>query len=181
MQRKIATNPHAKHARLLINQVDRKLVKQTVMTSVYGVTYIGARDQIKRRLKERGTIADDEEMFAAACYAARVIASENHAVQWTTPLGLPVVQPYRQLGRHLIKTSLQVLTLQRELTRTAFPPNFVHSLDGSHMMTAIACNKAGLNFAGYSEKFVELYEAPILENVSTFTYKLFSELDNGSL
>lgn len=55
-------------------QVDRKLVKQTVMTSVYGVTYIGARDQIKRRLQERGVINDEPELFAAACYAARVIA-----------------------------------------------------------------------------------------------------------
>ncbi|KAJ6902899.1 heat shock family protein [Populus alba x Populus x berolinensis] len=121
----------------------------------------------------------------------RVIASENQPVQWTTPLGLPVVQPYRQLGRHLIKTSLQVLTLKRETDkvmvkrqRTAFPPNFVHSLDGSHMMmTAVACKEAGLNFAGVHdsywthacdvdemnrilrEKFVELYEAPILENL----------------
>lgn len=35
--------------------------------------------------------------------------------------------------------------------RTAFPPNFVHSLDGSHMMmTANSCKKAGLNFAGFS-------------------------------
>lgn len=35
--------------------------------------------------------------------------------------------------------------------RTAFPPNFVHSLDGSHMMmTAVACKNAGLNFAGSS-------------------------------
>ena len=33
--------------------------------------------------------------------------------------------------------------------RTAFPPNFVHSLDGSHMMmTAVACRDAGLHFAG---------------------------------
>lgn len=47
-------------------------MKQTVMTSVYGVTYIGARDQIKRRLKERAVIEDDGEMFAAACYAAKV-------------------------------------------------------------------------------------------------------------
>ena len=52
--------------------MDRKLVKQTVMTSVYGVTYIGARDQIKRRLKERNAITDDEELFGAACYAAKV-------------------------------------------------------------------------------------------------------------
>lgn len=42
------------------------------MTSVYGVTYVGARDQIKRRLKERCAIEDDSEQFAAACYAAKV-------------------------------------------------------------------------------------------------------------
>lgn len=53
-------------------------MKQTVMTSVYGVTYIGARDQIKRRLKERNAIADDSELFGAACYAAKV-----RAVPWS--------------------------------------------------------------------------------------------------
>ncbi|XP_042452126.1 DNA-directed RNA polymerase 2, chloroplastic/mitochondrial-like isoform X2 [Zingiber officinale] len=209
-------NPNALHAKLLIDQVDRKLVKQTVMTSVYGVTYIGAREQIKRRLKERDMMADDTELFRASCYAAKttltalgemfqaardimtwlgdcakVIASENHPVRWTTPLGLPVVQPYQKLGSHMVKTSLQVLTLRRETDkvmvrrqRTAFPPNFVHSLDGSHMMmTAVACQRAGLNFAGVHdsywthacdvdqmnrilrEKFVELYEKPILENL----------------
>ena len=56
-------------------QVDRKLVKQTVMTSVYGVTYVGARDQIKRRLQEKGLITDDKMLFSAACYAAKV---SNH-------------------------------------------------------------------------------------------------------
>lgn len=220
-------SPDALRARILVNQVDRKLVKQTVMTSVYGVTYIGARDQIKRRLKERNAIADDSELFGAACYAAKVtltalgemfqaargimswlgdcakiIASENQPVRWTTPLGLPVVQPYRQVGRHLIKTSLQVLTLQRETEkimvkrqRTAFPPNFVHSLDGSHMMmTAVACKQAGLKFAGVHdsywthacdvdemnrilrEKFVELYETPILENLLESFEKSFPKL-----
>lgn len=33
---------------------------------------------------------------------AQIIAAENQAVQWTTPLGLPVVQPYRKLGRRLV-------------------------------------------------------------------------------
>lgn len=42
------------------------------MTSVYGVTYMGARDQIKKRLKERGALSDDAEIFGAACYAAKV-------------------------------------------------------------------------------------------------------------
>ncbi|KAK6157761.1 hypothetical protein DH2020_012009 [Rehmannia glutinosa] len=222
-----ATDPNVMRARLLIDQVDRKLVKQTVMTSVYGVTYIGARDQIKRRLKERGAIEDDTELFACACYAAKttltalgemfeaarsimswlgdcakIIANENQPVRWTTPLGLPVVQPYRKLGRHMIKTSLQVLTLQRETDkvmakrqRTAFPPNFVALLDGSHMMmTAIACSEAGLSFAGVHdsywthacdvdkmnkilrEKFVELYEEPILENLLEGFQKSFPNL-----
>ncbi|XVE63488.1 hypothetical protein DITRI_Ditri07aG0024400 [Diplodiscus trichospermus] len=211
-----ATNPNALLAKLLIDQVDRKLVKQTVMTSVYGVTFVGAREQIKRRLEEKGHITDDRVLFSAACYTAKVtlaalgelfqaarnimgwlgdcakvIASENQPVRWTTPLGLPVVQPYYKSERHLIRTSLQVLALQREgnsvevrKQRTAFPPNFVHSLDGSHMMmTAVACRDAGLHFAGVHdsfwthacdvekmnqilrEKFVELYSKPVLENL----------------
>ncbi|XP_011010825.1 PREDICTED: DNA-directed RNA polymerase 2B, chloroplastic/mitochondrial-like isoform X2 [Populus euphratica] len=218
--------PDALRARILINQVDRKLVKQTVMTSVYGVTYIGARDQIERRLKERG-LTDNSEIFGCSCYAAKVtltalgemfeaarsimnwlgecakiIASENEPVRWTTPLGLPVVQPYRKLGKHVIKTSLQFLTLQKETDtvmvkrqRTAFPPNFVHSLDGSHMMmTAVACKRAGLKFAGVHdsywthacdvdemnrilrEKFVELYETPILKNLLESFEKSFPTL-----
>lgn len=208
--------PEALLAKILINQVDRKLVKQTVMTSVYGVTYNGARQQIKKRLEEKGLINDDRMLFSAACYAAKVtlaalgelfqaargimgwlgdcamvIASDNQPVKWTTPLGLPVVQPYCKNERHNIRTSLQMLSLQREgnsvqvkKQKTAFPPNFVHSLDGSHMMlTAVACRDAGLCFAGVHdsfwthagdvdemnrilrEKFVELYNMPILENL----------------
>ncbi|CAA6670261.1 unnamed protein product [Spirodela intermedia] len=214
-----ATNSNAPLARILLNQVDRKLVKQTVMTSVYGVTYVGAREQIKRRLEERGLIDDEKLLYRVSCYAAKVtlaaleemfqsargimswltscakvMASQNQPVRWTSPLGLPIVQPYVKSERHLIKTSLQVLSLQRDSDSvavkrqaTAFPPNFVHSLDGSHMMmTATACRDAGLEFAGVHdsfwthacdvdemnrilrEQFVELYSAPILENLPIF-------------
>lgn len=51
------------------------MVKQTVMTSVYGVTYVGAREQIKRRLEEKGLITDDRLLFSAACYGAKVSIS----------------------------------------------------------------------------------------------------------
>ena len=34
-------------ARMLVGIVDRKVIKQTVMTSVYGVTIIGARAQVQ--------------------------------------------------------------------------------------------------------------------------------------
>ncbi|CAM6108851.1 unnamed protein product [Calypogeia fissa] len=223
-----SVNPNVDKAKLLINQIDRKLVKQTVMTSVYGVTFIGARNQIMSRLKERG-LGDEVVMFRAACYAAKItiealgqtfkearcimgwlgdcakiIASEGEPVRWITPMGLPVVQPYRKPGRKMVKTSLQVLAL-RELgnqpvavsrQRTAFPPNFVHSLDGSHMMmTALACKRAHLYFAGVHDSFwthagtvdklnsllrktfVELYSDPILENLLKGFKEQFPKLD----
>lgn len=57
-----------------------------------------------------------------------------------------------------VKTSLQILALRNldadqpvlvQRQKSAFPPNFVHSLDSTHMMmTALACQKAGLTFAG---------------------------------
>ncbi|KAF1869267.1 hypothetical protein Lal_00020944 [Lupinus albus] len=191
------TNPNALHARNLLNQVDRKLVKQTVMTSVYGVTYIGARDQIKKRLNERCAIEDDSELFSASCYAAKTTLT---ALEEMFEAARSIMSWLGDCAK--IKTSLQVLSLQRETDkvmvkrqRTAFPPNFVHSLDGSHMMmTALACKRAGLNFAGVHdsywthacdvdemnrilrEKFVELYEAPILENLLESFEKSFDTL-----
>jgi DNA-directed RNA polymerase len=42
------------------------------MTSVYGVTFVGARTQILNRLKERDTTMDQSVMYSAACYAAKV-------------------------------------------------------------------------------------------------------------
>ncbi|MCO5547470.1 hypothetical protein L7F22_000920 [Adiantum nelumboides] len=194
-------------ARQLHSQVDRKLVKQTVMTSVYGVTYIGARNQIMNRLQERPGMNDEKQAFNLSCYAAKttldalgemftaariimgwlgdcakIIASQNCSVKWVTPLGLPVVQPTSLQCLALTHSNDTNIVVRRQ--KSAFPPNFVHSLDSTHMMmTAIACSKAGLTFAGVHdsywthagdvdkmnvilrEKFVELYSQPILEDL----------------
>lgn len=197
--------------------IDRKLVKQTVMTSVYGVTFVGARAQIGSRLRERG-FEDNHAMYRVSCYSARVtleslhemfqsakhimqwlsecarvVAKENRSVGWTTPLGLPVIQPYRRKTQQHVRTVLQRLVLatdqddkpvMKQRQRTAFPPNYIHSIDSSHMMlTAIACRDAGLDFAGVHdsfwthagtveqmnamlrEKFIELHSQPLLERL----------------
>jgi hypothetical protein len=47
--------------------VDRKLVKQTVMTSVYGITRVGAREQFSNRLRERGW-RNEQEVFRCSWY-----------------------------------------------------------------------------------------------------------------
>ena len=88
-------------------------------------------------------------------------------VIWTTPLGLPIVQPYRKTIRKQIKTTIQsvyisdpnanaeglnlIYYLGMRYLRcsssvngvkqaSAFPPNFIHSLDATHMMlTALEC------------------------------------------
>jgi DNA-directed RNA polymerase len=70
--------------------------------------------------------------------------------------------------------------------RAAFPPNFVHSLDATHMMTtAIECERRGLVFSSVHdsfwthacdidsmnevlrEQFIALYSQPILDDLYT--------------
>ena len=43
------------------------------------------------------TFSDAKDIMKWLGTCAKVIASRNEAVQWSTPLGLPVVQPYRQM------------------------------------------------------------------------------------
>lgn len=217
------SNANCEVAKLLINKVGRKVVKQTVMTTVYGVTFIGARDQIKNRLHEAFGAAGTQELtedqvYTASGYlakqtllsvgdifvgarrtmdwltsAARIVAGTGRAVQWQTPLGLPVVQPYRKTGEVAVRTVVQEVTLELDLEgqpinrmkqRTAFPPNFVHSLDSTHlMMTATSFARTGAIFAGVHdsywthasdvellgkvlrEEFVALYSMPVLEDL----------------
>jgi len=43
-------------AKSLVGKISRKIVKQTVMTNVYGVTFVGAKAQIYKALKDKGDI-----------------------------------------------------------------------------------------------------------------------------
>lgn len=45
----------------------------------------------------------DTLFLVSKLFCEKIIAAENQPVRWTTPLGLPVVQPYRRLGRHLVR------------------------------------------------------------------------------
>ena len=181
-------------AKLVNGLIDRGVVKRTVMTSVYGVTYIGARQQIQEKIEEklenRGHDIDEmsHEIFLACGYLARVtmdvmgdlfsgakgtmnwlttcarlITQHNAPVAWVTPIGLPVIQPYRQKKYATLVTLLQSVTLasesddlpihkQRQVS--AFPPNYVHSLDSSHMLlTALEMEKRKLTFSAVHDSF----------------------------
>lgn len=179
------------YSEVLKGKITRKVVKQTVMTTVYGVTFIGAKRQIQKQLKDRGDIAVDHQYGGASYLAEKVLSSIGDlftgasaiqvwlslsarligravkleedsersvnsqfkepmaSVIWTTPLGLPVAQPYRKHKKSQVSTALQSVFINDPNTpsiidpkaqSTAFPPNYIHSLDASHMMmTAIEC------------------------------------------
>ena len=84
-------------------------------------------------------------------------------MSWITPLGLPVSQPYRKPGSHVVKTPLQTVSLSRhddglpvasKKQKSAFPPNFVHSLDATHMlMTCLKMKNEGKIFASVHDSY----------------------------
>ncbi|KAL3811264.1 hypothetical protein ACHAXA_003363 [Cyclostephanos tholiformis] len=213
-----------KSARLVNGLIDRGVVKRTVMTSVYGVTYIGAKNQISEKIEEKleakGYDIDEKEpeIHMACGYlasltmevmgqqfkgarqtmnwlteCARLIAAQGQPVAFVSPIGVPVVQPYRQRRAFAVVTLLQsimltndsdVLPLHRQRQVSAFPPNYVHSLDSSHMiLTAVEMQKRGLHFSAVHdsywthpcdieemnvvlrESFIDLYNRPLLEEL----------------
>ena len=255
-----AGNPIAK---MLQGNVARKLVKQPVMTNVYGVTFFGAKAQVKKQITEifpdlprysevnygnlstyvatkifkslgsMFTGAQAIQVWLGACAdristclspeqiaqltadvdastkakeeakeakkairkvksrkSNKAAAAEDQAakqlknaqskstaaktmlqskplfkssVTWTTPLRMPVVQPYRSPSSRIVSTNLQTISLQepqvwdpvsKRKQLQAFPPNFIHSLDATHMMlSALKCNEVGLTFASIHDSF----------------------------
>ncbi|KAL2020454.1 hypothetical protein VTK56DRAFT_8420 [Thermocarpiscus australiensis] len=229
-------------AKAVDGKITRKVVKQTVMTNVYGVTFVGAKKQVQKQLdalypdlsktsgidssilasyisshifvalstmfrgahdiqhwlgeiggrvcramtpeqlqrfaEEFGEVASKKGKAGARSKEARsketrskearskdeeVAAQFRSTLVWTTPLRMPVVQPYRKSGTRVISTCLQDLMLtnterddpvNRRKQLQAFPPNFIHSLDASHMMlSALECNERGLTFAAVHDSF----------------------------
>lgn len=88
--------------------------------------------------------------------AAKVTSADGLPVRWTTPIGLPVLQMYRkrngkvmniQLGtaRYQLEVSFDSDKLDTRRQTQGIAPNFVHSLDASHMMLTVnACAEAGI-------------------------------------
>ena len=238
-------------AQKLHGRITRKCVKQPVMTNVYGVTFYGARLQVRKQLeaiftevkehddvnlgqmshyvalkifkslgqmftgaqkiqnwlgqcadrvatcltpeqveelkdekkimkkqkqkrtKSRKSNSDDTEAVEVAPVntkkaTAQDIVSANKplfksTVVWTTPLRLPVVQPYRSAKSKIVSTSMQDLSIQdpqvwdpvsRRKQLQAFPPNFIHSLDATHMLlSAKTCTENGMTFASIHDSF----------------------------
>jgi DNA-directed RNA polymerase len=224
-------------ATFIHGHISRKIVKRTVMTNVYGVTFMGAKAQVEDELralfpnfKETDTV---KSLGGVALYIAFKIfealgkifngaqeiqhwlgecgdrittsltaeqvrklgersegkgltydtkyktpkkltktedAKMNKSLEafktsiiWTTPLKMPIVQPYRKASTQRIKTKIQDITVSKRDASDAvdkrkqlqaFPPNFIHSLDATHMtLSALKCSEMGLDFAAVHDSF----------------------------
>ncbi|KAF7563355.1 hypothetical protein G7046_g758 [Stylonectria norvegica] len=236
----IAKDANTTNARLVeavTGKITRKVVKQTVMTNVYGVTFAGAKKQVCKQIdslypnlhKECGiphllistyiarhifnalatmfrgahdiqfwlgeiggrvcralTPAQLQEIADAYAKETGGMVSGNQitntkkgrslkagideltrqfrsTVVWTTPLRMPVAQPYRKTTMKEIRTCLQAVMypisdqtdpVNRRKQLQGFPPNFIHSLDATHMLlSAIQCRDRGLDFAAVHDSF----------------------------
>lgn len=235
VQEGIAKDAERKHRFALImdGKITRKVVKQTVMTNVYGVTFAGAKKQVCKQIdalypnieKETGVPAmllstyvaqhifkalasmfrgahdiqywlgeiggrvcraltpAQLQQISEAYEAEKKKASAGSkrkqktakagydeltrqfrsTVVWTTPLRMPVAQPYRKNMVREIRTCLQSVIypvsdqtdpVNRRKQLQGFPPNFIHSLDASHMLlSALKCDEQGLTFAAVHDSF----------------------------
>ncbi|XP_012257403.2 DNA-directed RNA polymerase, mitochondrial isoform X1 [Athalia rosae] len=225
-QRRTHASEGLEIAQVLEGVIKRKVIKQTVMTTVYGVTRFGARLQIAKQLKEIDF--PEEHLWAASHYlanqtfhslremftstkliqdwlteSARVISSTcGKNIEWVTPLGLHVVQPYSR-PTHTFndrfampkKSNIEKPNVMKQ--KNAFPPNFIHSLDSTHMMlTGLHCEHEGITFVSVHdcfwthastvaamnkicrEQFVALHSEPILKNLSEFLVKTFGYVES---
>lgn len=109
---------------------------------------------------------------------------QNCVMAWVSPLGLPVYQPYRRLISKTLRSEIQSCSIQCDSDdapvaarkqASAFPANFVHSLDASHMlMTALEARKANISFAAVHDSFwTSAADVPLLaavDNPSIFLH-----------
>nr|DAN90459.1 MAG TPA: DNA directed RNA polymerase [Caudoviricetes sp.] len=196
--------------------VNRKVTKRPVMTLAYGAKQFGFRDQILEdtivmHIGEGLFTPDNANQYAGYMAkliwdavqttvikavqgmewlqkAARIVTKNGEVIQWTTPMGFIVQQPYmvyqvktfKMRFLHIIKRFYDAEmtgTVDRRKQSQAIAPNFIHSMDASHLQLTVnraveakisnfamihdsygtSLAKAGLLFHLIRECFVEMY------------------------
>lgn len=96
--------------------------------------------------------------------ASRLILKNHDHIRWVTPTGFPVIQRYEAVDSVRITSKLCGFTrlrIQRGLDKpdkhhhkNGIAPNFVHSMDGSHMaLVALAGSREGFSLAMIHDDF----------------------------
>jgi DNA-directed RNA polymerase len=180
-------------AKVWMDKVDRKIVKRPCMTFAYSVTSIGIREQISGEMRKQsdGQYIPGWENWQAAAFLAPVVedsirevvkraaeamdwlkevskaySKEQIPTSWVTPLGFPVVQPYRKAkGKQFwvwfqgskIRLTLRVESRDVDSRKQAssVAPNYVHSLDATHLMMVVNMMKN----EGITDSFAMIHDS----------------------
>lgn len=180
-------------AKVWMDVLDRGMVKRPCMTFAYSVTSIGIREQIVSEMRKQsdGQYLPGHENWQAAAFLAPIVedairqvvdraaeamdwlkgmakqyTSEEIPTSWVTPLGFPVVQPYRKAqGKRMtvwfdgIRLQLTLKIESRKIDgrkqSSSVAPNFVHSLDATHLM--MVSNTLG--DSGVTESFAMIHDS----------------------
>lgn len=125
--------------------LDRKVIKQSIMTTVYGVTMYGAKLQIQRQLEYKNF--PEKHMINACVYLTQktfhclnnlftsarqiqnwfdrcsvAISRTGRSVEWETPLKFPCIQPYfkdKPIPRDMPVKVYNYLLHEKQVFRTA--------------------------------------------------------------
>lgn len=156
--------------------VTRKVTKRPVMTLAYGAKQFGFRDQILEdtivsHIGEGLFTSDNANQYAGYMAkliwdavqttvvkavegmewlqkAARMVTKNGEVIQWTTPMGFIVQQPYmvyqvktfKMRFLHIIKRFYDAEmtgVVDRRKQSQAVAPNFIHSMDASHLQLTV--------------------------------------------
>lgn len=156
--------------------VNRKVTKRPVMTLAYGAKQFGFRDQILEdtivmHIGEGLFTQDNANQYAGYMAkliwdavqttvikavqgmewlqkAARLVTKNGEVIQWTTPMGFIVQQPYmvyqvktfKMRFLHIIKRFYDAEmtgVVDRRKQSQAIAPNFIHSMDASHLQLTV--------------------------------------------
>lgn len=133
---------------------------------------------------------------SAASIKAQVIDDLDGAFSWVTPTGLPVVQEYYEYDTQRFKVFVEgrsvkftqrigAAQIKKSKQRQGAAPNFVHSMDASHLMLTVnECSKHGmvdfamihdsfgthaastpLLFEVLRQKFADMYQSDVLDDL----------------
>lgn len=168
-------------ARFWEGKIVRKLMKQPVMTYVYGSTVTGMKDQIDNAAADLGywdVVEFDDKHRQAKCMwlakliypsigevmeaaagimawlksTASVVTSTGLPVTWTTPTGFTVTQAYWEQKVDKIDSMINGVgvvssyrsntdQIDRRKQAAGISPNYVHSMDASHLMMTVNAMK----------------------------------------
>ena len=214
------TNPMAKQ--WLEYGIDRKICKKPVMCLPYSLTQYSCRqyiqDHVEKELVENNKPHNfGDDLFKSTYYltkivwksinevivgakdimkflkdVAKLVASENLPVAWTSPLGLPIMMSaYKKeskrvktkMGDSIIKLSVSSETeeIDRRKTQQSICPNLIHQLDSSVLsLSVVKGSELGIdNFSLIHDSFGVL--APDADNMSLALREAFCEIYNKDI